>query len=98
MIVVNTTAKAEQDLLDIWLYTYRTWGETQADRYLDELHRGIRLLAENPTLGSDYGHIRHGYRRSSINYHRVFYRYSGDTLEIMRVLHESMDVESHLEM
>ncbi len=76
MIVVNKTARAEQDLLDIWLYTFRTWGEVQADRYLDELDLGIRLLAENPNLGSDYGHICDGYRRLSINYHRVFYRFA----------------------
>jgi toxin ParE1/3/4 len=97
MIVVNKTARAEQDLLDIWLYTFRTWGEVQADRYLDELGQGIRLLVENPHLGSDYGHICDGYRRLSINYHRVFYRLFGDSLEIVRVLHESMDIDTHLD-
>ena len=98
MIVVNKTTRAEQDLLDIWLYTFRTWGEVQADRYLDELGLGIRLLAENPNLGSDYGHVRDGYRRLSINYHRVFYRCVGDSLEIVRVLHESMDIDTKLEI
>ena len=98
MIVINKTARAEQDLLDIWLYTFRTWGEVQADRYLDELDLGIRLLAENPNLGSDYSHICDGYRRFSINYHRVFYRFVDESLEIVRVLHESMDIDTHLEI
>ncbi len=97
MIVVNKTARAELDLLDIWLYTFRTWGESQADSYLDELDQGIRLLVENPQLGSDYSHICDGYRRLSINYHRVFYRLFGDALEIVRVLHESMDIDTHLD-
>jgi len=70
----------------------------QADRYLDELDLGIRLLAENPNLGSDYGHICDGYRRLSINYHRVFYRFVGESLEIVRVLHESMDIDTNLEI
>ena len=98
MIAIDISARAEQDLLDIWLYTFRTWGEVQADRYLDELDQGIRLLAANPSLGSDYGQIRGGYRRFSINYHRVFYRFFNDSVEIMRVLHESMDIDTHLEI
>jgi toxin ParE1/3/4 len=98
MMVVNTSARAEQDLLDIWLYTFRAWGVVQADRYLDELDQGIRLLSENPNLGSDYGQICVGHRRFSINYHRVFYRFVDDTLEIVRVLHESMDIDAHLDI
>ncbi len=96
-MVVNKSARAERDLLQIWLYTFRTWGEVQADRYLDELDQGIRLLAENPSVGSDYGHVCDGYRRFSINYHRVFYRFAGDSLEIVRVLHESMDIDTHID-
>lgn len=96
-MVVKKSVRAERGLLQIWLYTFRTWGEVQADRYLDELDRSIRLLAENPSLGSDYGHICDGYRRFSINYHRVFYRFVGDSLEIVRVLHESMDIDTQLD-
>lgn len=95
-MIVNKSARAEQDLLDIWLYTFHAWGETQADRYLDELDQGIRLLAENPKLGTDYGEICDGYRRFSINYHRVFYRPTNESLEIVRVLHESMDIDTRL--
>ena len=98
MIAIDISARAEQDLLDIWLYTFRTWGEVQADRYLDELDQGIRLLSANPSLGSDYRQIRRGYRRFSINYHRVFYRFFNDSVEIIRVLHESMDIDTHLEI
>ena len=28
-------AQAEQDLLNIWLFTFNEWGEQQADDYLD---------------------------------------------------------------
>ena len=41
-------AQAEQDLVEIWLYTFNEWGEYQADKYLDELNAAIRLLAEQP--------------------------------------------------
>ncbi len=32
-----TQSQAEQDLLEIWLYTFNEWGAPQADTYLDEL-------------------------------------------------------------
>ena len=41
---------AEQDLIDIWLYTYTEWGEKQADKYLDELEKAITLLSKQPML------------------------------------------------
>jgi toxin ParE1/3/4 len=32
------TRSAQEDLIDIWLYTQETWGEAQADVYQDALH------------------------------------------------------------
>ena len=45
---VLTQAQAEQDLLEIWLYTFNQWGEQQADIYLDDLSGAMALLAEQP--------------------------------------------------
>ena len=43
-------AQAEQDLLDIWLYTFSEWGEKQADVYLDNLSEALALLADQPLI------------------------------------------------
>ena len=32
---IRKSALAERDLLDIWQYTFETWGADQADEYLD---------------------------------------------------------------
>ena len=45
---ILTQAQAEQDLLEIWLYTFNEWGEQQADIYLDDLSGAMALLAEQP--------------------------------------------------
>ena len=37
---------AEADLIGIWLYTFETWSETEADRYLGALEDGARIAAE----------------------------------------------------
>ena len=94
---ITKRARAEQDLIDIWLYSLERWGETQADDYLDELNHGIQSLRDNPEIGWDCGHVRPGHRCYAISRHRVFYRLTETTIEIIRVLHESMDVDRHLD-
>ena len=42
---------AEADLKHIWLYSFRNWGETQADYYLQQLDAGLQRLVDNPKLG-----------------------------------------------
>lgn len=52
MAIVYKQTLAEQDLANIWLYTWQEWGEQQADNYLDELEKIMGLLSEQPKLGS----------------------------------------------
>jgi toxin ParE1/3/4 len=88
--------RARDDLLRIWLYTAEVWGVEQADRYLDQLEAGFDRLRENPFLGADYSVVRAGYRRLAVERHRVFYFVSGKRIEIVRVLHDRMDVSWQL--
>ena len=50
MPVIHKRALAEQDLIDIGLYTCQKWGAAQAERYLDDLENAMALLAEQPSL------------------------------------------------
>ncbi|MGF1614691.1 MAG: type II toxin-antitoxin system RelE/ParE family toxin [Gammaproteobacteria bacterium] len=96
MLEIFKQTLAEEDLIDIWFYSFEQWGAAQADIYLDLLNEGIYRLAENPEIGTDCGHIRQGYRRLSVRQHMVYYRISSDRIDIIRVLHESMDADRHL--
>jgi len=93
---IHKQAAAEDDLVDIWRYSFETWGAEQADLYLDVLNEGMAGLAHNPRLGADYSHIRAGYRRLPIRHHIVYYRLQTARIEIVRVLHERMDPDRHL--
>ena len=88
--------RAREDLKAIWRYTLRQWGERQADLYLQQLDHGIRNLADFPELGVPCDQIRAGYRKLHVNRHLIFYRRDGSRVEIVRVLHQAMDIESHL--
>lgn len=41
-------------------------------------------------------HVRKGYRASKVKFHLIFYKVSNDIEEIVRILHERMDIENRL--
>jgi toxin ParE1/3/4 len=88
--------KARADLKGIWAYTRTEWSEGKADEYLAGLRRCLETLAEWTEGGTDCGYIRAGYRKYPCHHHVIFYRLTADGIEVVRVLHESMDVESQL--
>lgn len=88
--------QAEQDLIEIWLYTADQWGDIQADKYLDHLNGVLQKLVTNPHLGKDCGHIRTGYRKLTVSPHAIYYYLSENTIEIVRVLHQRMDENQNL--
>ena len=60
MLEIHKQALAEEDLIGIWNYTIKKWGDAQADTYLDQLNEGIAILSENPRIGISCDHIRQG--------------------------------------
>jgi toxin ParE1/3/4 len=88
--------KAVSDLEDIWDYTVRMWDEDQAERYLRLLNVGFIDLTIQPDLGRSCDAIRQGYRVFRVGSHVIFYRVINDNIEVVRVLHQSMDFERHL--
>lgn len=93
---IHKSALAELDLIGIWEYSYGQWDADQADKYLDELDKGISLLADNPELGISRDEVREGYRVLFINNHAIYYTLTQTAILIVRVLHEQMDSGRHL--
>ena len=90
--------EAESDLEKIWLYTFEEWSVEQADYYYDLLINEIEYLGANPKSGKDYNEVRKGYFRSRVKSHFIFYKINlkEECIEIMRILHQQMDIESRL--
>ncbi|MBL1276759.1 MAG: type II toxin-antitoxin system RelE/ParE family toxin [Ectothiorhodospiraceae bacterium] len=93
-IVIRPAAK--KDIKKIWLYTYKYWGEQQADNYTNSLGEAINAIPVNPKIGSSIEHIRKGYRLYHFTHHFVIYRITSTTIDIVRVLGESMAIKRHL--
>jgi toxin ParE1/3/4 len=90
------TKKAVSDLEDIWLYTVEKWSVEQADRYYNLIFDEINYICKNSTAGKSMEHVRKGYRTSKVKSHLIFYRVINDTIEVIRILHERMDIENRL--
>jgi toxin ParE1/3/4 len=90
--------KAEEDLEGIWLYTLENWSKEQADRYLSLIFDEIEYITVNPKAGQDFDQIRKNYRYSKVKSHLIFYKHkkSEDVIEVIRILHERMDLENRI--
>lgn len=89
--------RARRDLSEIWDYTAHRWGEDQADRYVRQITAVCTDLAAGRKAGRSADAIRAGYFRCTAGSHVLFYRL-GDAqgIEVIRILHQRMDVERHL--
>ncbi len=94
----KVSQEAAKELEKIWRYTLETWSADQANRYLSLLFHEIDYLCVKPESGIAYSHIRKGYFKSKVKSHLIFYKVNPKKkeLEIIRILHEMMDVDSHL--
>jgi len=88
---------AQQDLREIQRYTRETWGVAQARAYLLELTAAFMKLARRPKLGRQRDDLDLELRSYIAGKRLVFFREASSGIEIIRVLHPSMDVPQHLE-
>ena len=97
MLKIHKQAKAEEDLIDIWMYSFEQWGIVQADQYIDRLDNSIKTIAANPDIGTACDSVRRGYRQLHVKKHYIFYRYTVDTVFIIRVLGSAMHYQPILQ-
>lgn len=88
--------EALSDLEEIWLYTFETWSLEQADRYYELIVKEIDFVSKKPKLGKSLNSLREGYYSTKVKSHFIFYKFSSTELEVIRVLHESMDIPNRL--
>ena len=89
--------EAINDLNNIWEYTFEKWSETQADKYYEMLKLSCLEIGNNPKIGRQYDEINEDLLGLHSGRHIIFYQ-SIDKyeVEIIRILHESMDLKIRL--
>ena len=87
------TARAEEDLVEIWLYVAED-NPAAADGLLEEIDRSCGLLADNPLLGRARPDIAHDLRYLPVGSYLILYRTLPDGIEVVRVVHGARRMES----
>ena len=87
---------ARKDLASIARYTKKTWGEKQKKQYMFHLKTDFSELCINTKIGKSCDDLYPQLQSYKSQKHIIFYLVKSDVLHIVRVLHQSMDIEKHL--
>lgn len=88
--------QARRDLSAIWNFTAEAWGASQADRYVARLVGRMNQAARLQSIGRHCDELYPGLRRTKSGSHFIFFLGTDDAIQVVRILHEQMDVEQHL--
>ena len=105
---VRLSAAAEADYRQILRWTMENFCSAQVRSYADTLSSALKALSagpaiigvkERPEIGNDI-RTRHVARNGRKGRHFVMFRIGsiegGDVIDVLRLLHDSMDLERHL--
>lgn len=83
--------EAIDDLNNIWEYTFEKWSESQADKYYSMLKLSCK------EIGKKYDEINKNLFGLHSGRHIIFYQFIDKfEIEVIRILHERMDLKIRL--
>jgi toxin ParE1/3/4 len=88
------TARAREDLLDIWLHVATHNSEAVADRIYDSIEQSCRLLSDHPHLGRARPEIQPEARSLVIERWLALYRVTEDGAQIVRIIDAARDLSA----
>lgn len=86
----DLTLAAEDDLRDIWRYTYETWGLDQAETYFDRIEACCDAVAGRTAQPKTLEVLPEGVHIFRCGYHYIVWL-DEDRPVIIAILHERMD-------
>ena len=92
---VRLTARAEEDLIDIWV-SIAGDNPVNADRFLDVLNERIDTLSDYPDRGAARPEIGKGLRILVEGNYLILYRTNPPDVEIVRVIHGARNLHGIL--
>lgn len=90
---LRISSLAENDLRQIAQYTHKYWGKQRRDQYLYYIDSKLQDLLPNPLIGRSRDELLKNCRSIQVKSHVLFCRYKEDNIEILRILHKSMDID-----
>lgn len=85
--------QAEQDLEDIWVYLAQQ-NELLADKQINQILDRLPMLSQFPDMGKQRDDLLVELRSFPVKPYIVFYTKIANGIEVVRVLHQSRDIDS----
>jgi toxin ParE1/3/4 len=91
----SLSSDAEEDLINILLFTLEQFGEHQAKRYRSSIEEGLGHIGSNPRLGRSRSDLLPGLRVYQVAHHLLFYQELETGVVVLRILHRRMNAKLH---
>lgn len=93
----SLSSQAQHDLIGIYKYGIKYFGNTQSTKYLTELEKFLEELAERQELARDASTIANNLKFYRYQAHVIFYQFEDEkNIFIIRVLGKRMNFIEHL--
>ena len=89
--VLELSAEAYDDLVNIQNYTFSKYGEGQWQEYGSDLDKGMLQLLKHPFSGHLRPDTPDGYQALAVREHVMIYRIENKTIYLVRILHSKMN-------
>ena len=87
---------ARDDLDEIWRYSAAAWGPERADAYLDAILSRLAWLTVHKPLWRERNAIAPGLYSYPQGRHIILFRERSGAMEVVRILHDRMDIRRHV--
>lgn len=89
--------KAVEDLSAIWNHTCDNWSEKQADKYFFMILETCQDIADGKIAARQYGEVHEEIYGTKAGQHLIFFRRPvNNSIEVLRILHNRMDLKNRL--
>ncbi len=78
--------EAEEDLIRIYRYGFKMFGEVQADKYYNNFFDCFERIANDPFLFPIANHIRHGYRSCVSGSDTIYFKINNEAVDIIAIV------------
>ena len=87
---------AQSSLRHIKSWSSKQFGVAATTEYLGRLRQKMQSLAKHPYSGRERPDVKAGYYSAFVGSHTIYYRLADQGIEIIDVLHQSMEPRAHL--
>lgn len=94
---LELTEIARADLKSIRRYSQRTWGSDRTAQYMAGLRDTMKGLLAGTVVSRNRDDLRPGLQMATSGRHNVFFEVAQSRILVVRVLHDSMDYQRHLD-